>query len=56
MGLLYGRAGRLTTKNAGFRPGQWVKKASIIQEPQDGPYETSQWEHSTASSTVKVPY
>ena len=22
MGLLYGRAGRLNTKNAGFRPGQ----------------------------------
>ena len=22
MGLLYGRAGRLTTKNGGFRPGQ----------------------------------
>jgi hypothetical protein len=23
MGLLYGRAGRLTAKNGGFRPGQW---------------------------------
>jgi hypothetical protein len=23
VGLLYGRAGRLNTKNAGFRPGQW---------------------------------
>jgi hypothetical protein len=25
MGLLYGRAGRLNTKNAGFRPGQEVE-------------------------------
>jgi hypothetical protein len=24
MGLLYGRAGRLNTKNAGFRPGQYA--------------------------------
>jgi Na+/melibiose symporter-like transporter len=24
MGLLYGRAGRLNTKNGGFRPGQWL--------------------------------
>jgi hypothetical protein len=24
MALLYGRAGRLTAKNAGFRPGQWA--------------------------------
>jgi hypothetical protein len=24
MALLYGRAGRLDTKNAGFRPGQWA--------------------------------
>jgi hypothetical protein len=24
MGLLYGRAGRLNTKNGGFRPGQWA--------------------------------
>ena len=24
MGLLYGRAGRLTAKNGGFRPGQWL--------------------------------
>ena len=23
MGLLYGRAGRLTAENGGFRPGQW---------------------------------
>ena len=30
----------------------WIKKASIIQEP-TGPYNSSQWEHSTASSTVK---
>ena len=26
MGLLYGRAGRLSTKNAGFRPGQTLKE------------------------------
>jgi hypothetical protein len=24
MGLLYGRAGRLTAENGGFRPGQWA--------------------------------
>jgi hypothetical protein len=24
MGLLYGRAGRLTAENGGFRPGQWT--------------------------------
>jgi hypothetical protein len=24
MGLLYGRAGRLHTKNGGFRPEQWA--------------------------------
>jgi hypothetical protein len=23
MGILYGRAGRFNTENAGFRPGQW---------------------------------
>jgi N-acyl-D-aspartate/D-glutamate deacylase len=27
MGLLYGRAGRLTAKNGGFRPGQWIMDA-----------------------------
>jgi hypothetical protein len=26
MALLYGRAGRLSTKNAGFRPGQTLKE------------------------------
>jgi hypothetical protein len=26
MGLLYGRAGRLNTKNAGFRPGQKIDR------------------------------
>ena len=26
MGLLYGRAGRLTAKNGGFRPGQWLEE------------------------------
>ena len=25
MALLYGRAGRLTAKNGGFRPGQWTR-------------------------------
>ena len=24
MAFLYGRAGRLTAKNGGFRPGQWI--------------------------------
>ena len=27
MALLYGRAGRLTAKNGGFRPGQWCDRA-----------------------------
>ena len=26
MGLLYGRTGRLTAQNGGFRPGQWIEK------------------------------
>ena len=30
MGLLYGRAGRLNTKNAGFWPGQVVDKYIFI--------------------------
>ena len=29
MGLLYGRAGRLTAKNAGFRPGQLVSRGVL---------------------------
>jgi len=33
MAFLYGRAGRLTAKNDGFRPGQWAKEnASSIDE------------------------
>jgi hypothetical protein len=29
MGLLYGRAGRLTAQNGGFRPGQWKKSPAV---------------------------
>jgi len=32
MGLLYGRAGRLTAENGGFRPGQDEKKRECIEE------------------------
>jgi hypothetical protein len=37
MGLLYGRAGRLNTKNAGFRPGQSVpfRSGFGIETPTD---------------------
>ena len=31
MGLLYGRAGRLTAKNGGFRPGQSHKLTDALQ-------------------------
>jgi hypothetical protein len=30
MGLLYGRAGRLNTKNADFRPGQWLPEILLF--------------------------
>ena len=30
MGLLYGRAGRLNTKNAGFRPGQLLGQLKTV--------------------------
>jgi hypothetical protein len=30
MGFLYGRAGRLNTKNAGFRPGQIAGLAALF--------------------------
>jgi hypothetical protein len=30
MGILYGRAGRLTAKNAGFRPGQFLVYAAMM--------------------------
>jgi hypothetical protein len=33
MALLYGRAGRLTTKNAGFRPGQTGERRFGISSP-----------------------
>ena len=32
MGVLYGRAGRLTAENGGFRPAQGVKKWSVDGE------------------------
>jgi hypothetical protein len=36
MGLLYGRAGRLNIKNAGFRPGQMGRRASSSSQPPYG--------------------
>ena len=33
MGLLYGRAGRLNTKNADLRPGQWHTDQSFSVVP-----------------------
>ena len=33
MGILYGRAGRLTAKNGGFRPGQKTKGYSKVTVP-----------------------
>jgi hypothetical protein len=33
MGLLYGRAGRVNTKNAGFRPGQYpLELLDLVEE------------------------
>ena len=32
MALLYGRAGRLTAKNGGFRPGQEVNPGEVVEE------------------------
>ena len=39
MGILYGRAWRLTSKNGGFRPGQeWVKlMQQTAEDAEDGP-------------------
>ena len=31
MGLLYGRAGRSTAENGGFRPGQYDRKATGLR-------------------------
>jgi hypothetical protein len=39
MAFLYGRAGRLTAKNAGFRPGQFINasgKAMMIENSNQG--------------------
>jgi hypothetical protein len=33
MGLLYGRAGRLTAKNGGFRPGQNLQQLHVREVP-----------------------
>ena len=40
---------RLGLRSTAMVISPWVKKASIVQEPQKGPYNTSQWEHSSAS-------
>jgi hypothetical protein len=36
MALLYGRAGRLTTKNGGFRPGQYLIGSGIFPNKEAG--------------------
>jgi hypothetical protein len=36
MAVLYGRAGRLTAKNGGFRPGQWNYGLYVDSGAQDG--------------------
>jgi hypothetical protein len=35
MGLLYGRAGRLTTENGGFRPGQMPDEVEEQEQCKD---------------------
>jgi phospholipase C len=40
---------RLGLRSTAMVISPWVKKASIVQEPQNGPFNTSQWEHSSAS-------
>ena len=37
MVLLYGRAGRLTAKNTGFRPGQPAEAADVMFDDDGGP-------------------
>jgi phospholipase C len=40
---------RLGLRSTAMVISPWVKKGAIVQEPQQGPTNTSQWEHSTAS-------
>ena len=35
MGLLYGRAGRLTALFGGFRPGQWADTVMVLREVEE---------------------
>ena len=45
MGFLYGRAGRLTAKNGGFRPGQWqqIKDGRTNAVEVEAPRECVEW-------------
>jgi hypothetical protein len=51
MGLLYGRAGRLNTKNGGFRPGQkkepFEAERLLLSTGITNHYMESNWEDST---------
>ena len=47
MGLLYGRAGRLTALYGGFRPGQWVGNAELQYSP-------GLWSGSPSEARVEV--
>jgi phospholipase C len=44
---------RLGTRSTALAISPWIKKGSVIQEPA-GPQNTSQWEHSSVSATIKV--
>ena len=43
---------RLGLRVAAMLISPWVDKGSVIQEPQQGPSNTSQWEHSSISATL----
>jgi hypothetical protein len=58
MAILYGRAGRLTAKNGGFRPGQYSEKISLLNNNAPGiprlnlqPYTTSECLHGYATQS-----
>ena len=42
MAVLYGRAGRLTCKTGGFRPGQWLGKKDLYSQGADPSRQTAE--------------
>jgi hypothetical protein len=56
MGLLYGRAGRLTTKNAGFRPGQALLDGAVTVRKGDGVEQVAAPASGAAARPVSVVY